>query len=81
MKPEGLLLRETLSLVVPEQCTLDLSHIPTHKEIKYKQEVWWRWMFTKHSMHETEGKTICMVIRKVDLNPPEIERKNFDLFS
>lgn len=38
VQPESLFLRETLSLVVPKQGTLDLSHTHTHRKTNKERE-------------------------------------------
>lgn len=61
MQSECLFLGETLSLVVPKQSTLDLSH--THKEKGEREECRWQ-VFTQLCVQETQDEFICMVIRR-----------------
>ena len=65
MQPKSLLLGETLSLVVPKQGTLDLSHAHRQKTNKRERSRDDRCL-QKHSVQETGEKSICIVIRRLE---------------
>jgi len=66
VQPESLFLRETLSLVVSKQGTLDLSHTHIHTQRKrtVAAEVEMTGVY-KVQRVETGDKSICMVIRRL----------------
>lgn len=82
VQPESLFLGETLSLVVPKQGTLNLSHTRTHTHRKQTRKEREAEMTGVYKAQCAGDRSICMVIRKLErFLIPRNKPDAFDLFS